>query len=87
VLDLQDGEIKFMETNGETGKYIALSHRWGVTRRFLTTNAIFLSMKQGFRLDEKVREYVPTTFRDAILATAALGIRYLWIDSLCIIRE
>lgn len=30
---------------------------------------------------------MPKTFRDAILITAKLGIRYLWIDSLCIVQD
>lgn len=32
-------------------------------------------------------ELLPTTFRDAIQVTKGLGIRYLWIDSLCIIQD
>jgi hypothetical protein len=38
-------------------------------------------MKAGFNIDG-----IPKTFRDAILVTRAIGIRYLWIDSLCIIQ-
>lgn len=30
---------------------------------------------------------LPKTFRDAILITRELQIRYLWIDSLCIIQD
>lgn len=29
---------------------------------------------------------LPGTFRDAVIVTRKLGIRYLWIDSLCIIQ-
>jgi hypothetical protein len=29
----------------------------------------------------------PHSFKDALLATRALGIRYLWIDSLCIVQD
>lgn len=32
-------------------------------------------------------KFWPRTFRDAILITRALGYRYLWIDSLCIIQD
>ena len=39
-------------------------------------------MKAGF-----VPEQAPTTFRDAIRITPKLGVRYLWIDSLCIIQD
>ncbi|KAL2129996.1 hypothetical protein VTI74DRAFT_7018 [Chaetomium olivicolor] len=30
---------------------------------------------------------MPRTFRDAVLATRALGFRYVWIDSLCILQD
>ena len=30
---------------------------------------------------------LPRTFRDAVVATRKLSIRYLWIDSLCIIQD
>jgi hypothetical protein len=29
---------------------------------------------------------LPRTFKDAVLTTRALGIRYLWIDSICIVQ-
>jgi hypothetical protein len=32
-------------------------------------------------------EPLPLTFRDAISFTRMLGLRYLWIDSLCIIQD
>lgn len=30
---------------------------------------------------------LPKTFRDAIIVTRALNIRYLWIDALCIVQD
>lgn len=30
---------------------------------------------------------MPKTFRDAVIVTRAVGLRYLWIDSLCIIQD
>lgn len=30
---------------------------------------------------------LPSTFRDALLLTCGLGIRYLWINSICIIQD
>jgi hypothetical protein len=30
---------------------------------------------------------LPQTFRNAVIVTRALGIRYLWIDSICIIQQ
>jgi hypothetical protein len=37
--------------------------------------------RAGIPLDE-----LPATFRDAVSATRTLGLRYLWIDALCIIQ-
>ncbi|KAH7370060.1 hypothetical protein BKA65DRAFT_386907, partial [Rhexocercosporidium sp. MPI-PUGE-AT-0058] len=30
---------------------------------------------------------LPATFRDAVVITRLLGVKYLWIDSLCIIQD
>jgi hypothetical protein len=82
VLDIQDFEaIVLLETTGQHGQYIALSHCWGSSQNFITTRSTISAMKRGFKLDE-----APATFRDAILVTRALRQRYLWIDSLCIIQ-
>jgi len=86
VLDLgvsgSPGTVKLVETNGQQGQYIALSHCWGATNSFLTTRETIESRKIGFLPDQ-----APATFRDAIIVARCLEIRYLWIDSLCIIQE
>ncbi|KAM6511157.1 hypothetical protein FALCPG4_016158 [Fusarium falciforme] len=64
-------------------RYATLSHCWGESRSFLTTNQNLQRMKQGFKLSKKV----PKTFHDAIIVTHELGVPYLWIDSLCIIQD
>ncbi|KAK0669118.1 heterokaryon incompatibility protein-domain-containing protein [Cercophora samala] len=66
-------------------RYLALSHPWGSNPpndHFCTDwNNIGSRMDPG--LDPSV---LPKTFRDAIKVTLALGHRYLWIDSLCIVQ-
>lgn len=73
-----------MQTQGATGNYCALSYCWGPVD------------KQPIRtLGENIRDHysgipiaaLPQTFRDAITLTKALGIDYLWIDSLCIQQD
>ncbi|KAI1746742.1 heterokaryon incompatibility protein-domain-containing protein [Xylaria castorea] len=62
-------------------RYIALSHHWG-TEPFLK-----LTRQNLARLREKVPyKFLRRTFRNAIDAAYDLGVRYLWIDSLCIIQ-
>lgn len=41
---------------------------------------------QGFIADGLKVDDLPATFRDAVGVTRAIGIPYLWIDSLCIIQ-
>ncbi|KAK3989005.1 heterokaryon incompatibility protein-domain-containing protein [Cladorrhinum sp. PSN332] len=66
-------------------RYIALSHPWGDGahhNHFCTTQGNFVSrLHDGILVSE-----LPKTFRDAVLVTRSLGIRYIWIDSLCIIQ-
>ncbi|KAI1277694.1 hypothetical protein F5Y07DRAFT_398247 [Xylaria sp. FL0933] len=94
VGSVESPQLRLLETRDEilNGKrYIALSHPWGnqeehppfVTLRRDTSG-------QGRELAE-FKKAIPThqfpaTFRDAVLTTRALNIRYLWIDSLCIIQ-
>ena len=84
VLDVKDSQkLRLCETGGRLGAYTALSHCWGLPNKtFLTTHETIADMKAGFTI-----EHAPATFRDAISITRCLGIRYLWIDSLCIIQR
>lgn len=72
-----------MTSKKDTADYVALSHCWGVSRAMpKTTQANLQSNLESIRISE-----LPATFRDAILLTKALGIKYLWIDSLCIVQD
>ncbi|KFY35566.1 hypothetical protein V494_05800 [Pseudogymnoascus sp. VKM F-4513 (FW-928)] len=88
VIDVGDSchDPYLYHTNGETGRYAALSHCWGPPemscRRLATIQANLSEHCDGIALDE-----FPKTFRDAINITRGLGLRYLWIDSLCIIQD
>ncbi|KAF2807000.1 HET-domain-containing protein, partial [Mytilinidion resinicola] len=62
--------------------YVALSHCWGPSKPLITTSAN-ISQFQA----EIPSTTLPQTFDDAIKITRLLGIRYLWIDSLCIIQD
>ncbi|EQB45372.1 hypothetical protein CGLO_15766 [Colletotrichum gloeosporioides Cg-14] len=63
-------------------KYIALSHCWGPSQplRTLKTNI-------GLHQDGIDLSSMPQTFKDAIDVTRYLGMRYIWIDSLCIVQD
>jgi Heterokaryon incompatibility protein (HET) len=67
---------------GEKSRYVCLSHCWGNSQPFTTTVDTLQARWNGFSVDE-----LPTTFRESVALTRSLGIRYLWIDSICIIQD
>lgn len=64
------------------GPYVALSHCWGNTRHIVTEKNNIECHKNGIPL-----QHLPKTLQDAIIFTKGIGLRYLWIDSLCIIQD
>lgn len=81
----KDIVVKLREVNeGELGSYTALSYCWGSDPKlhFKSTQANLEAHKQGIDFFS-----LPLVHREAILTTLYLGIRYLWIDSLCIIQD
>lgn len=85
VIDLGTGTeptVRLYETRqGESFRYIALSHCWGTEQHFMTTEKNIEEHRSGIAIKN-----LPKTFQDAIETTRQLGIRYLWIDSVCIIQ-
>ncbi|KAF2262763.1 HET-domain-containing protein [Lojkania enalia] len=86
VLDLEyngcPSRIRLLETDGLLQNYTALSHVWGAKRHFTMTRHNIHELKKGIAF-----EALPKTFQDSISLTRRLGIRYLWIDSLCIYQD
>jgi hypothetical protein len=88
VLDLEPqgnpGGVCLHITNPHSPKspYATLSHCWGsvLPLRLEQENMVLFqsSIAQGS---------LPKTFQDAVQITRHLGLRFLWIDSLCIIQD
>lgn len=85
VIDVGTGHspaMKLYETQPDDNlRYIALSHPWGPSPHFCTFTHNLEEHKRRLEL-----ETLPATFKDAVKITRDLGIRYLWIDSICIIQ-
>ncbi|CZR62120.1 uncharacterized protein PAC_12017 [Phialocephala subalpina] len=64
------------------GPYMTLSHCWGKPDFFKHTAETSAKLFAGIETN-----LLPQTFRDAIHTTLQLNIRYLWIDSLCIVQD
>ena len=63
-------------------RYLTLSHRWGDHRILCLRTANIEQMRKRV-----LEPAISKTFREAMLVVKALGERYLWIDSLCIIQD
>lgn len=86
LLDLNafDGrlDIRLIETAGMSASYACLSHCWGVDRHITTESKTLSLRKRSITWTS-----LPKTFQDAIHYVRRLKLRYLWIDSLCIIQD
>ena len=73
---------RLVETSGLRGPYAALSYVWGEDQSYKTTTSNYSSYLTFINPTE-----LKKTVCDAIHTTNALGIQYLWIDTLCIIQD
>lgn len=78
--------------NNDNYQYVTLSHRWGSPEppklsRFdygpNQAGKIYIkALEEGKPISD-----LPKTFRDTILIVQTCGLKYLWIDSLCIFQD
>lgn len=89
VLDVEPGpgrhdNIRVHETCGEIGRYVALSYCWGGLQPVLLETHVYEQMTSPAGIELR---QLPQTIRDAVRVTRELGLRYLWVDALCIIQD
>ncbi|KAH8724354.1 heterokaryon incompatibility protein-domain-containing protein [Phaeosphaeriaceae sp. PMI808] len=66
-------------------KYFALSYVWGGAVNLKTTTQNFGSHHQpGYLANNSL---LPQTVADAILLTRHMGVRYLWVDCICVVQD
>lgn len=85
LLDVVEKRLNCLPEKRSSTKYVALSHLWGDENEHKPFCTYRKNVKefQGFIDFSKL----PQMFTDAVAVTRNLGVRYLWIDSLCIIQE
>ncbi|KAK3938993.1 hypothetical protein QBC46DRAFT_216294, partial [Diplogelasinospora grovesii] len=67
---------------GNRGQYAALSYCWGGDQPGKTTLTDLYSYTRQLSLTA-----LPKTLIDAIRVCRGIGMRYIWIDALCIVHE
>lgn len=76
--------LKLVETKDHPPKspYMTLSHCWGSKSPFCTTKLNLSMAMECISVSE-----LPKTFQDCVFTGRELGLKYIWIDSLCIIQD
>ena len=87
VLDVKDkmsSTVRLIGTRAEAvnGPYATLSHCWGQIKVIKLTTASIGSLQHGIAVSD-----LPALYQDAITVCRRLELRYLWIDSLCIVQD
>ncbi|KAI1135697.1 heterokaryon incompatibility protein-domain-containing protein [Hypoxylon sp. FL0543] len=84
-----DVNLRLVETSNppirRDSPFAALSHMWGD----MTANPPLCTLSSNYEQLKKLipAKSLPQNFLDTALACVRLGIRYMWIDSLCIIQD
>lgn len=85
IIDVGDHESRnirlVVPDKRAAGKYAALSYCWGRSNHFVLTADTLKHLQNGFDLSQ-----LPQTLQDAVRVTKEVGLRYLWVDALCIIQ-
>ncbi|KAH7627171.1 heterokaryon incompatibility protein-domain-containing protein [Sordaria sp. MPI-SDFR-AT-0083] len=71
------------EIQEKKAKYITLSHRWTTHTSSMTLKG---SNKAAYYTTIPTENW-PKIYKDVVFLSRFLGIRYIWIDSLCIIQD
>ncbi|KAH7031016.1 heterokaryon incompatibility protein-domain-containing protein [Microdochium trichocladiopsis] len=80
IIDCADWLANDLASPADLRDYCTLSYRWGQT-----THDYVLKTPFDVLLEMPLAS-MPQTFKDAFAVVRALGIRFLWIDALCIVQ-
>ncbi|KAK0228011.1 heterokaryon incompatibility protein-domain-containing protein [Armillaria fumosa] len=86
VIDCKDpGHPRLFVSDGIEDYYVALSYVWGAALEDLPHCTTTQNL-QSYIVEIPLNN-IPLTIMDAITVTRTLGLRYLWVDSLCILQD
>ncbi|SJL14218.1 uncharacterized protein ARMOST_17674 [Armillaria ostoyae] len=83
VIDCADeDQPRLFVSQGTEGNYITLSYVWGENQPDCTKTTNLDSYTEAIPMQN-----IPKTISDAITVTRKLGLRFLWVDALCILQD
>lgn len=74
--------IRAQNLDNDSEPYAALSYCWGQDQLMKTTSANKAEVEDGIPITS-----LPKTITDAIRITRELGVKLLWVDSLCLVQD
>ena len=91
ILNIENKPVVW-ETKGATGRYAALSYCWGKSGKNILLTKDKGTAGHSPTFDEFTTvgiemDRLAKTIQDSILVCRALGLKYLWVDALCIVQE
>jgi hypothetical protein len=91
LLDVYDEKLKIVEFNDQRDvqrdtRYITLSYCWGDPMQAASQVKLTEQSEDRFKSGFSIEELSPIQ-RDAVHATRALGVHFVWIDALCIRQD
>ena len=72
----------WLSTDAPAAPYVALSYCWGGDQMAKTVKSRVTDYEKDIPLHT-----LPQTIQDAIVVTRGIGLRYLWVDAMCIIQD
>ena len=84
VISISQNQSGFslLETESQRDLYCALSYYWGGDQKTKATKETLPQLKANIAFGK-----LPATLQDAITTTHGLGLRYLFVDSICILQD
>lgn len=76
--------VRVHEAHGETGTYAALSYCWGGPQPVVLREDTYKRMTSADGIELRT---LPLTIQDAVRVTRSLGLKYLWVDAICILQD
>jgi len=80
----QQQTVRLVNANAVSVPYLTLSYCWGQATRL---PPMLLSSNVTIYFSGMAVSSLPQTFQDAISVVQQLGLRHIWIDSLCILQD
>ncbi|KAI1768195.1 heterokaryon incompatibility protein-domain-containing protein [Hypoxylon sp. FL1150] len=84
LIDVEERKVIMTAPKGQ--EYVALSYVWGKDTKGILTKATLEVLSSPCSISEDP-EAIPKSILDAMRLVRDIGLRYLWVDSLCIIQD